>query len=320
MWAKSFRSETGTATAAARNLFRHTDFPRRIGRFLSPTPINRLFRSHPEVFGRAFEALGLPFPDPREVALLPNDLTEIDPVERRVDTLLRVDTDEGPFLLLVEAQGRDDGKKPSAWAHYLAHVHAKYKLPPVLLVVCQDAATARWAEGPLTIGPRQWTSLVVHPLVLGPHNVPTVVDPCTAAEDIPLATLSAITHANDAGIGAILKALATALQSIDEDDALIFAELTELGLGNSPAAQTWRQLMTVDLSFFRSETSQRIRAEGRVEGLAEAILRSLGARGIEVSSEVRARVESCPDPDVLRLWLDRSFTAGVAADLFGADD
>ncbi|WP_433564305.1 hypothetical protein ACQP1O_02490 [Nocardia sp. CA-151230] len=286
--------------------------------------MHRLFRSHPEVFGRAFETLGLPFPDPREVALLPNDLTEIDPIERRVDTLLRLETDEGPFLLLVEAQARNDRRKPGSWAYYLSHVHAKYQLPPVLLVVCQDAATAKWAEGPLSIGPRQWTSLVVRPLVLGPHNVPAVADPCIAACDIPLATLSAITHANDADIGAILKALATALQSVDEDDALIFAELTELGLGNTPAAQTWRQLMTVDLSFFRSETSQRLRAEGRdegrAEGLAEAILRSLAARRIEVLPADQNRIESCSDPDLLRSWLDRSFTATTAADLFGVED
>ncbi|MFI1914402.1 hypothetical protein [Nocardia sp. NPDC020380] len=279
--------------------------------------MHRLFQSHPEVFGRAFAALGLPFPDPTAVSLLPNDLTEIDPIERRVDTLLRLDTDEGPFLLLVEAQGKGDPKKPAAWAHYISHVHAKYKLPPVLLIVCQDVATADWATGPLCIGPRQWASLVVYPLVLGPHNVPAVTDVCIAENDIPLATLSAITHANDSGIGAILKTLATALQSIDEDDALIFAELTELGLGKGPAAKTWRQLMSVDLSFFRSETSQRLRAEGEAQGLIRAILKSLQARGIDVGPETRERIVGCSDPEVLDAWLDRSFTVNSAVDLFG---
>ncbi|MFJ4656521.1 hypothetical protein ACIP5Y_35090 [Nocardia sp. NPDC088792] len=279
--------------------------------------MHRLFQSHPEVFGRAFTALGLPFPNPTAVSLLPNDLTEIDPIERRVDTLLRLDTDEGPFLLLVEAQGKEDPKKPAAWAYYLSHVHAKYKLPPILLVVCQGAATAEWATGPLRIGPRQWASLVLRPLVLGPHNVPAVTDLCTAVDDIPLATLSAITHANDSDIGAILKTLATALQSIDEDDALIFAELTELGLGKGPAAKTWRQLMTVDLSFFRSETSQRLRAEGKAQGLAGAILKSLNARGIDVRPETQERIIGCTDPEVLDTWLDRSFTVDSADDLFG---
>ncbi|WP_067544537.1 hypothetical protein [Nocardia crassostreae] len=290
--------------------------------------MHRLFRRHPEVFGHAFAELNLPFPEPRSVALLPNDLTEIEPLERRVDTLLRIDTGEGPFLLLVEAQGRDDKKKFSAWAYYLAHVHAKYDLHPVLLVICQDTTTAAWAAGPHRIGPPQWTSLTVRPLVLGPHNVQRVTDLRTAVEDVPLATLSAITHANDPGIGDILKTLATALQTIDEDDALIFAELTELGLGKSQAGNYWRQLMTVDLSFFRSETSQRLRAkarseglaeglaEGRSEGLAQAVLHMLDRAGVAVSDDARSRINSCADPEQLLSWLDKAVSARTVDDLY----
>ena len=92
--------------------------------------------------------------------------------------------------------------------------------------------------------------------------VPAITDPSTAARDIPLATLSAITHGKDDNAAAILKALAAALKTIDEETARIFAEFTELGLGTAPAAKIWRHLMSVDLSFFRSETSQRLRAEG----------------------------------------------------------
>ncbi|MEU6584631.1 hypothetical protein [Nocardia sp. NPDC046763] len=286
--------------------------------------MHRLFQRHPDVFGRAFDALNLPFPKPNTVALLPNDLTEIEPLERRVDTLLRVDTDEGPFLLLVEAQSRDDKRKPSAWAYYPAHVHAKYDLHPVLLVVCQDTATAAWAAGPQHIGPRQWASLVVRPLVLGPHNVRPVTELQEAVSDIPLATLSAITHANDPGIGDILKTLATALQRVDEDDALIFAELTELGLGKSPAGRLWRQLMTVDLSFFRSETSQRLRAqartegraEGRAEGLAVAVIHTLERNGITITAAARERITSCTEPERLLDWLDKSITASTVDSLF----
>ncbi|MER8087003.1 hypothetical protein ABTZ57_18210 [Streptomyces sp. NPDC094048] len=96
------------------------------------------------------------------------------------------------------------------------------------------------------------------------------------------------------------------------------AELTELGLGSAPAAQIWRDLMSVDLSFFRSETSERLRSEGRAEGRAEDILRILSKRGIAVSEQVRERVVSCSDPDVPGEWLDRSLTAEVAEDLFVA--
>ncbi|MFF9506094.1 hypothetical protein ACF1BU_01650 [Streptomyces sp. NPDC014724] len=86
--------------------------------------------------------------------------------------------------------------------------------------------------------------------------------------------------------------------------------------------------MSVDLSFFRSETFQRLRsearamgrAEGRAEARAEDILRILSKRGIEVSEQVRERVVSCSDLDVLGEWFDRSLTAEVAEDLFVATE
>ncbi|WP_040800559.1 hypothetical protein [Nocardia higoensis] len=282
--------------------------------------MHRIFQHDPGVFARAFRALDLPFPDPIDVALLPTDLTETRPLERRVDTLLRIGTAEGDFLLLVEAQHKPDPGKPPAWAYYLAHLHSKYLLPPVLLVVCQDENTERWASGPFTIGPRQWPSLVARPLVLGPDNVPIVTDVAEAAIDVPLAALSAITHAHHPCIGAILKSLAAALRGIDDEDAAIVAELTELGLGTSPAADTWRQMMSVDLSFFRSQTSQRIREEGREEGLASgqavSVLRVLDRRGIEVADADRERILGCADTETLTRWLDRALTAESVAEVF----
>ncbi|MFD6162776.1 hypothetical protein ACFWF7_23135 [Nocardia sp. NPDC060256] len=288
--------------------------------------LHRIFQDHPAMFARAFRELNVPLDDPTEVALLPTDLTEIRPLERRVDTLLRFTTPSGRFLLLVEAQGEVDPDKPSAWAYYLAHAHAKYRLPAVLLVVCHDRRTADWASCPAEFGPSFWASLTMRPLVLGPDNVPVVTDPAVAAADVPLAALSAMTHAKDPCIDAILKSLAAALRGIDEEDAYVFAELTELGLGNSQAAETWRHLMSLDPSFFRSETSQRLREEGRTVGLAEGetkavvrnILRVLERRGFVVDDEVRHRITSCTDLDVLDGWLDQSVTVTTVAELFEA--
>jgi hypothetical protein len=130
---------------------------------------------------------------------------------------------------------------------------------------------------------------------------------------------------------AILKALATALKTIDEDTAQIFAELTELGLGTAPAADLWRDLMTVDLDFFRSQTSQRIREAGREEGLAEGrekgqvhgiaitLLFMLDKREVHLSEEARQRVLSCTDQRLLGQWLDRVLTVADETELFGED-
>ncbi|MEV0260882.1 hypothetical protein AB0I49_05980 [Streptomyces sp. NPDC050617] len=287
--------------------------------------MHRIFQEDPGIFARTFRALGIPFGDPVAVSLLPTDLTETKPLERRVDTLLRFDTaeDDG-FLLAVEAQGKKDSAKPASWAYYVAHLWAKYGTPPVLLVVCQDKTTAAWASGPFAIGPAQWPALTLRPLVLGPHNVPVITDVSVAARDIPLATLSAITHGREPNADAILKALASALKTVDQDTARIFIELTELGLGKAPAAQIWRDLMAADLSFFRSETSQRLRAEGEAVGVAKgeavgvakSILTLLDQRGIEVSDEARERITACQDIETLFTWLARVNTADSTADLF----
>jgi len=58
--------------------------------------------------------------------------------------------------------------------------------------------------------------------------------------------------------------------------------------------------MSVDLSFFRSETFQRLRAESRAKGRAEDILLILDERGIEVPDDVRARITDCTDLETLR--------------------
>ncbi|MFF1294143.1 MULTISPECIES: hypothetical protein [unclassified Streptomyces] len=275
--------------------------------------MHRIFQEDPGVFARTFRRLDLPFPDPVAVSLMPTDLTEIQPTERRVDTLLRIDTASGEsYLLIVEAQGKKDPRKPGSWAYYVAHLREKYGIPPVLLVTCQDKSTTEWAARPYTIGPSYWPTLTLRALVLGPHNVPLITDPSAAARDIPLATLSAITHAKDPNAPAILKALAVALKTIDEETARIFAELTELGLGKALAAETWRHLMAVDLSFFRSETSQRLRAESR----AEDILLILTERGLDIPDTARERITTCTDLDTLRTWLTRAVTADAAEDLF----
>ena len=50
----------------------------------------------------------------------------------------------------------------------------------LLLVVCQDRTTAAWAARATSLGPAQWPSLTVHPLVAGPHNMPVIIDPAGA--------------------------------------------------------------------------------------------------------------------------------------------
>ncbi|MEW5352457.1 hypothetical protein [Streptomyces sp. 16-176A] len=284
--------------------------------------MHRIFQDYPGLFSRVSEALSIPFPRATAVSVLPNDVTETKPVDRRIDTLLRIDTqDHGPFLLAVEAQKKKDPEKPASWGYYLAYLRSKYRLPPLLLVVCQDRATAEWATRPEPIGFFSWPSLTVRPIVAGPHNMPVITDPEEARADLALTALAAITHAADPDVGAILKALSTALRDVPEDVADPIIEFTAQGLGDRPAKHLWRNLVAVDLSFYKSYLSEEIRdegrAQGRAQGRAEDVLLVLEQRGLEISEEVRRRVTECDDLDVLRTWLTRAVTVAKPEDIFG---
>ncbi|MDF3301034.1 hypothetical protein [Streptomyces tropicalis] len=283
--------------------------------------MHRIFQDHPELFSRVSEVLGIEFAPPTSVTVLPTDLTEPRPLERRVDTLLRLDS-EGfePLLLAVEAQGKKDPAKPASWAYYASYLLTKYRLQPMLLVVCQDRATAEWAARPVTFGPPQWPLLTLRPLVAGPHNMPVITDPAEARKDLALATLPAITHVTDPDIGAILKAMTTVLRETPQALADPIIELVAQGMGKHPAAELWRKLVAVDLSFYKSPLSQELRAEGRAEDKAESkaedILFVLERRGIDVPDEARERISTCGDLDLLRHWLDRALTTTSTDDLF----
>ena len=116
-----------------------------------------------------------------------------------------------------------------------------------------------------------------------------------------VATLSAITHATHPKVEAILKAMTHVLR--DTPTALVnpIVELIAQGMGQNPAAEQWRKLVAVDLSFYKSYISEEIRdegrAEGRVEGRAEDILDAFEVRGIDVSEAVRDRLTTCGDPE-----------------------
>lgn len=290
--------------------------------------MHRIFQEYPELFSRVAEVLGIDFAPPTSVTVLPTDLTETQPIERRVDTLLRLETkDDGPLLLAVESQGEKDPRKPASWAYYASYLLAKYRLQPMLLVVCQDRATAEWAARPVSFGPRQWPLLTLRPLVAGPHNMPVMTNPAEVRKNLPLATLAAITHGKNGDIGAILKAMTTVLRDTQDAVKNPVIEFISQGLGKLPAAAQWRTLVAVDLSFYKSPIFEEIRDEARAKALAEGeaqraaedVLTVLTERGIDVPEDVRERITGCGDPETLSRWLRRAVTAPSAAEIFDAE-
>lgn len=297
--------------------------------------VHRIFQGHPEIIPPALRILHLPHPRDPAVEVLTNDLTEVRPLERRVDTLLRVipsaddDAVRESFLLAIESQQRRDPDKGSSWTYYVSHLWEKYRTPVLLLVVCTDKSTADWAVGPFCHGALDKTVVSLHPLVLGPGNVPKIVDPEEARRDLAMAAFSAMTHARDDDVEDTLEALARALGTADEGVGAYFSEMVECGLRKTPAEDTWRAMMEVrsyfpgrgtliEKAYLNGEAEGE--AKGMAKGVAEeramSVVRVLEGRGLPVPPTVRERVMACVDLDVLERWFHRALTVAAADDLF----
>jgi hypothetical protein len=300
---------------------------------MSPSPqheaLHRIFQHDPALFARAIaRALNVKTSEAVHLSELNVDLTETRPIERRADSVLRVEfmveDPGGDYILIVESQTERDDTRRKSWPYYITFVQNKYDCDVVLLVVCSRKATAKWAREPVEIGRPGLVCLTMTPVVLGPDNVPPLTTPEEAAGDLPFAVFAALTHSRGRKVGAILEALASALNTIDTAVASELAEFTEAGLGDTAGLKIWRTLMATETFPYMSETRVKGRLEGRAEGRAEgrveegvrAVLRVLKRRDVAVDDDSRERIESCANLETLETWLDRAVTAHKVKELF----
>jgi len=141
-----------------------------------------------------------------------------------------------------------------------------------------------------------------------------ITDRRTAAQNLALASFSALAQARSPHIDAILEALGQALQTADLESSRYFYEFLETGLGDTPAGRRWKEInMTVHTYFPGRGTLIEL---AHIESKTEDILRVLEVRGLPVSDEVRAHIASCTNIDRLLTWLERAVTVTRAEDLF----
>jgi hypothetical protein len=203
--------------------------------------MHRFFRDSPQALTQLLEAADFPgFPEIASAERLPEDCTEPEPVERRVDTVLALTAKDGrQFVVACEAQGGHSKatmyNKRRNWPYYLAHLHEQYKQPVVLLVLCQERITAGWAREPINLGLDFWPTMTVNPLVLGPHNVPMPRAPFSE-ERLVETVFGVMTHARDAAVDGILEDVAKALRLADPTVREEFAKAILFALSPMPTA------------------------------------------------------------------------------------
>lgn len=187
-----------------------------------------------------------------------------------------------------------------------------------------DPAVAAWASEPIRVGPGNDELRV---LVLGPREVPTIVDPAEAVARPALAVLSALAHGNEPGGVPVIRAALEALATFDSKLSEVYLHLIFKTLDAPMRRALEDQRMLTDRlpADWRSPELDRIFARFRqidgprmqAQGEARALLMLLEHNGVALTDGQRETIENCEEPAQLDVWLKRAFTAKTAADVLG---
>ena len=285
--------------------------------------INRLFRERPELAVEVLRDLvdvDVPLTGP--VRLESNDFNDRPSKDFQPDTVITIGPPTAPVHgIVVEVQQDKSESKRRQLPRYAATLWLLLRCPVTVLCVCPEPdAASLYAESIRTELP----GYVFRAAVLGPDDVPAIVDPEEAATSPELAAMAVMVHGRHRPV---TEAFVTALASLKPDYAPQYYEYA-YGMAAPAVRHILEELMSsatwpVYSPFAREHYGHgkddgrtEGRLEGRAEGEANAVLRVLTTRGIDVPEETRTRIRACTDTRQLDLWLDRAVTATTAADLF----
>jgi len=277
-----------------------------------------LLRRNPQLAAALLGSVGVAVPAGAAAVTAAGELTSPLPAEFRADGVTTFTAPDASLAAVIEIQSAPDDDKRRVWPAYLALARARHDCPTVLLVICPDQATSRWARQPIATG-HPGFDLV--PLVTDATTTPPPGPPGIQGPGPELAVLGVLTGAidldQDSSRRQVLGILAAA--SLEEDQLETYTHLIRAA-ASAAARQALEALMTTT---FKDDFIDRIkasgRAEGKAEGKADMVLRVLAARGFEVPGSIRDQVLSCTDLGQLDRWAEIAVTAAALDDVF-ADD
>ncbi|MFC7731932.1 RpnC/YadD family protein [Actinomadura keratinilytica] len=287
-----------------------------------------LFRWSPKIAGHLLAEMGIKIPDIHDATEVSESCTDHKTSEYMADAAVLLDTQDGPWGVVVEVQRNDRlHDKRFTWPLYLATLRARHECPAALLVIAPQPSVARACAATIETG---HPGYALTPLVLRPEHVPVMTDPDAIAADPAMGVLSAMFHA---GPDDTLDAVVQGHDKIAEADRLIARRYYDWVSALLPEAarKTLREKMKTASRWYSEDAQAWIaegiaegkaqglaegKAEGRAEGEAKSLLLFLEARGIEVTDEQRQRILQCADLQQLETWVRRAATVSSADELF----
>lgn len=274
-----------------------------------------LLRRNPQLAAVLLQGLGVATPDDAIAVMAASDLSASLPAELRADAVVVLSgAGDARLAVIVEVQLRHDARKRYTWPAYLTQVRAAHRCPAVLLVICAGTSTARRCRAPIRTG---HPGFDLAPLVIDSTTIPEPGGHGTAAGGVELLVLAVLTRALDLDQDSVRRLVLARLTSLDASRLKTYTVFV-LNAASEAARQALEALMTTK---FKDTFVDRLLAEGelkgKVDGVADTILRVLEARGLQVSAETRQRVLSCTDIGLLTTWAERAATATSLDDVFG---
>jgi len=293
-----------------------------------------MFRTHPELIPLLLrEALGVTVPDYQTLSVSEAALDQLVPIEFRADLVVEFldGLDKRPVLSsIVEVQLRIDEAKCFSWPVYVTVERSRKRCDTCLIVVAPDPAVAAWARKPIRIGPGN----ELRPIVLGPAQIPIVIDREAGLANPILAVLSALAHGNEPENGLPVVCIALeALATLDSQDTKLYAHLIFETLPDMVGRALRNEVMLLDqfpetelkgqfllkiVDWYRAQHIREARAKAIIEahGAASMLLRIIDHKGLALSEEQRQQIETCEDRAQLERWADRALDVKTAAELF----
>jgi hypothetical protein len=271
--------------------------------------IHDLILDHPEL------AVRLAMPGARPPPPITVAATELSPAALTPDLALLIGGPAPTHGLVVEVQGRRDPAKPWVWPAYVAMMRRRHKVPVDLLVITPRGSVARWAARPLHL---TWAGTTLRPRVIGPAQLPVLLRPEEAAQDIELAMLAAVAHVSHPQRLQIARAALMAVQELQLEAAPRYTDIIravigpleeELDMSVLDRVYSKDTIAKLKAAIAEGEArgeargEERGKAEGKFEGLLQGLVDSLRFAW-------QARFAPAPLPDELERAL---ITAGPDA-------
>ncbi len=248
----------------------------------------------------------------------------------RADVVVQID-DPAKLVVIVEPQMQWDQDKLSMWPRYCCVAAYAHGVPVYLVVVTNLVSIARRIPTRLEFG-----AIAVEPLVIGPEEIPLVVEREVATAEPEWTLLSIWLHQkrftkrtlkhreNQQQLQDTAGMLIDALVTLDPS---LRTQYTDFCLGwlTEPLRAAVKERMQMENYRWISDVGKKGYSRGHKEGLrtgelrgeAKAVLTVLRARGLDVDAASEARILGCDDRQQLEAWLERAVSVSSVDELFG---